>query len=91
MSAVVRKITYEGRVQGVGFRYTVKRLASGFEVNGTIRNLPDGRVEMQVAGEPAEVEEFLQAIRESGLAANIRLEIPEALPESVTFRGFVIL
>ncbi|MGD0088020.1 MAG: acylphosphatase, partial [Verrucomicrobiota bacterium] len=37
-------IFYSGHVQGVGFRYTTKTVATGFEVTGTVRNLPDGRV-----------------------------------------------
>ena len=48
--AVNRKrmqVLYAGRVQGVGFRYAVRRLASGFEVTGAVRNLPDGRVELR--------------------------------------------
>ena len=44
-------ILYEGRVQGVGFRYTTKSVANGFEVTGTVRNLTDGRVELVAEGE----------------------------------------
>ena len=40
------QIFYSGRVQGVGFRYSVKMLATGFEVTGMVANLPDGRVEL---------------------------------------------
>jgi acylphosphatase len=63
---------YEGRVQGVGFRYCVRQLACGFEVTGWVQNLPDGRVEVQACGEAAELEGFLEAIRESELKAHIR-------------------
>ncbi len=38
------EVYYAGSVQGVGFRYTVRSLASRFEVTGFVRNLPDGRV-----------------------------------------------
>ena len=37
-------------MQGVGFRYTAKTVATGFEVTGTVRNLPDGRVEVIAEG-----------------------------------------
>ena len=67
-----RHILYEGRVQGVGFRYTVKQIAKGFEVVGWVRNLDDGRVELQCSGEPEEVEGFIEAIRESQLKSHIR-------------------
>lgn len=84
-----RQVFYEGRVQGVGFRWTVKRIATGFEVTGWVRNLDDGRVELQVAGDEAEVSAFLQAIRESELKANIRTT-EEHVTEAPGGRGFEI-
>ena len=44
-------IYYSGRVQGVGFRYTVMRLAAGRPVTGFVKNLRDGRVEVVAEGE----------------------------------------
>jgi acylphosphatase len=58
-----REILYAGRVQGVGFRYTVRSLASRFGVTGFVRNLPDGRVQLIVEGEPGEIGEFLDAVK----------------------------
>lgn len=57
------KVLYAGRVQGVGFRATTAGLARGFAVDGSVRNLEDGRVEVVARGEAAEVEAFLEAIR----------------------------
>ena len=68
---IAKKVFYEGRVQGVGFRFSVKELAAGFDVTGYARNLPDGRVELEVQGDEPEVEAFLQAVRESHLRPHI--------------------
>lgn len=57
---MVRKsVHYSGRVQGVGFRFTTRRIASGYAVTGFVRNLPDGRVQVVVEGERKEVSSFL--------------------------------
>jgi acylphosphatase len=69
---IARQVFYEGRVQGVGFRFTVKRIARGFEVIGWVKNLPDGRVELQCSGEAGEVEAFLEDITESELKSHIK-------------------
>jgi acylphosphatase len=77
MSATNRcrmKVLYSGRVQGVGFRYTTQCVARGFEVTGTVRNLPDGRVELIAEGTREELERFRQAIRRSGLDRFIQHE-----------------
>jgi acylphosphatase len=70
-----RRVMYEGRVQGVGFRFSVKEIAQGFEVAGRVRNLPDGRVELEVQGEESEIEAFLKAIEDSHLRAHIRRKL----------------
>ncbi|MDB6174286.1 MAG: acylphosphatase [Chthoniobacteraceae bacterium] len=85
-----RQVFYDGRVQGVGFRFKVKSLARGYEVTGLVRNLPDGRVELQVSGEQWEVEGFLEAITESELKSHIRgVDVHPIAPLS-EMRGFEI-
>ena len=82
---------YEGRVQGVGFRYTVKSIAQGFDITGTVRNLPDGRVELLAqADEEAELADFLTAIRESALAGHIQNESTASIEPEKALRGFTI-
>ena len=90
MSLVRVHVHYSGRVQGVGFRYTVKSLVPGYDVLGIIRNLTDGRVELVAEGERAELEAFLQAIRDSGLRRNILDEEIELGEGQDNFRGFEI-
>ena len=84
------QIIYSGRVQGVGFRYNAKSVASGYEVVGTVRNLPNGRVELIVEGEKAELEAFRQAVRESGMDAFVEDEAVSWGEPSNEFRGFEI-
>ncbi len=84
------QIFYSGTVQGVGFRYTVKSVAAGFEVTGTVRNMPDGRVELVAEGAKSELEAFQRAIRESGLESLIRDEMVKWTEASNEFRGFEI-
>lgn len=64
-------VLYSGRVQGVGFRVTVKQLSCGYDVTGTVRNLPDGRVELIAEGARPELEAFLTGIEESELSGFI--------------------
>lgn len=85
-----RQVYYSGHVQGVGFRYSVKRIAKGFEVTGWVRNLADGRVELQAAGETDELSAFLAAIAESELRAHIKEQQQVVLAQSPAARGFEI-
>ena len=52
------RIFYSGHVQGVGFRYTAKTVAAGYDVTGLVRNLPDGRVELVAEGAREELDAF---------------------------------
>jgi acylphosphatase len=87
---IAREVSYEGRVQGVGFRYSVLELARGFEIVGLVRNLPDGRVLVRVQGDELEVKEFLAAIHESHLRAHISRHIVREEPVSKGLKGFEI-
>lgn len=70
---IARKVLYSGHVQGVGFRASVKRIATGFEVTGSVKNLPDGRVELLAqAMDGDELSDFLDAIDESSLGSFIK-------------------
>jgi acylphosphatase len=85
------RVFYEGYVQGVGFRWTTKRIAQGYEVSGWVRNLTDGRVELQVSGEDDEVTAFLRAIRESSLGGHITAEHASEIELASPFKGFRIV
>ena len=84
------QVFYEGNVQGVGFRWSIRNVAKGFDITGFVRNLPDGRVELQAAGEEEEVRAFLEAILQSELRAHIKKHNETALAQAPAFRGFEI-
>lgn len=66
-------VYYRGRVQGVGFRATVRGIARGYAVRGWVRNLADGGVELLAAGPDEAVNAFLAEIRDR-FAQNITAE-----------------
>ena len=89
---LAKHVFYEGRVQGVGFRYTARHLAKGYDVIGWVRNLPDGRVDLLVGGQSEEVAGFLDAIVESELAGFIKNQQVHSVDASavVGLNGFSI-
>jgi acylphosphatase len=84
-----RTVHYQGHVQGVGFRYTVQRIASGFAVAGYVQNLADGRVRMVAEGRTQELDGFLETIR-SEMAQYIRNINTESSPAIGEFDDFEI-
>ena len=84
------QVLFEGRVQGIGFRWSIRHIAKGFDVTGWVRNLIDGRVEMQASGEETEVRAFLEAIGQSELRAHIRKQTENKLETPVSASGFEI-
>lgn len=55
---VARRFIISGTVQGVGYRFFALRAAARHQVHGTVRNLPDGRVEVYAEGDRAAMDEF---------------------------------
>ncbi len=78
-------------MQGVGFRYTAKTVAAGFDISGRVRNLSDGRVELTAEGARAELEAFRAAVRDAGLKPFIRDENVTWSAAQNEFRGFEII
>ena len=63
---MVRKhIYFSGRVQGVGFRYQAAYYARNLGLTGWVRNLSDGRVEMEVQGTLEQINQMLKTINQS--------------------------
>lgn len=60
----IRRAAYfRGHVQGVGFRYTTRRIAAAHSVTGFVRNLPDGKVELVAEGSQKDVDAFVGAVQ----------------------------
>jgi acylphosphatase len=57
-----RTLYYQGRVQGVGFRWTVQHIASSYPVTGYVQNLEDGRVLLVVEGATGQLDPFLHDV-----------------------------
>jgi acylphosphatase len=87
---VAKQVLYEGRVQGVGFRFSVRSIATGYDVVGGVRNLIDGRVEVEVQGDATEVEAFLEGILDSHLRRHISRFIVHEAPVKRDVKGFAI-
>lgn len=56
------EVVISGRVQKVGFRACVRRIATDLKVNGTVMNLPDGRVHIYATGELMILEKFVSMV-----------------------------
>jgi acylphosphatase len=61
----IRKHVYvSGRVQGVGFRFRTQQLARGLNLTGWVRNLDDGRVEMELQGREEEIDRLFDHLKQ---------------------------
>ena len=88
---VAKQVLYEGRVQGIGFRFSVKSIITGYDVVGCVKNLIDGRVELEVQGEESEVDEFLEAVLKSHLRRHINRFVVREIPLKKGVKGFEII
>jgi acylphosphatase len=83
------EVYFQGRVQGVGFRYAVFQVAKEFEVAGFVQNLTDGRVLVEAEALPGELDGFVAAIQEKMDGYIRKIERSNRL-RTPQFSGFVI-
>lgn len=63
MSAEIRQaLSFEGRVQGVGFRYKTFYLAQKYGLTGWVQNEYDGSVSAQIQGQETQIDMVIQAL-----------------------------
>jgi acylphosphatase len=79
---IARRFLVSGRVQGVGFRYFTYEHARREGVSGLVRNLPDGRVEVEVEGDAESVERVERAIRRGPPGARVQDVVTHVLEPS---------
>jgi acylphosphatase len=84
-----RVIHFDGRVQGVGFRYTTQNIAMRYNVFGYVRNLDDGRVELLLEGDDREMDGVIQSLRQK-MNGYIRHVDSETYPATGEFESFGI-
>lgn len=84
-----RTCHFSGRVQGVGFRYTVNHSALRYNVRGYVKNLPDGRVELVMEGADAEMDRLVEDIsgQMSGFIRDVNCQMS---PETGEFSDFSV-
>lgn len=87
---IAKQYIFQGRVQGVGFRYATKQLAKGFDVTGWVRNREDRTVELQVMGEEEGINDFLSELRDSFVGQFITEQTERRIPLLQNVTGFSI-
>ena len=84
-----RLVHFRGHVQGVGFRYTARQIAAGFDVAGFVENLADGRVRLVAEGDSRELDRFIKELS-ARMAGQIREVQSHADSATGEFDGFEI-
>jgi acylphosphatase len=83
------EINISGRVQKVGFRACVRKIATDLSVTGTVFNLPDGRVKVYASGETMILEKFISMLYGCPRAVIRDVKVADIPPMS--FEGFAII
>ena len=87
---VARRFLVSGRVTGVGFRYYAQEVARREGLTGTVRNLPDGRLEAIAEGDEESLTRFEMALRRGPSHARVEHVEVDAIPVSARYLGFSI-
>ena len=82
------RLEIAGRVQGVGFRESMRAVAQALEVNGWVRNRDDDSVEAIVQGADADVERLIAWCHNGPPGAHVRFVKADMVESSETFIAF---
>lgn len=80
---------FSGRVQGVGFRYTVQNLALQYDVHGYVKNLADGRVELIMEGPENEMNSLVDDVKQK-MNGYIKRVDQSTAPATGEFKQFYV-
>ncbi|MEE9464985.1 MAG: acylphosphatase [Candidatus Neomarinimicrobiota bacterium] len=82
------RIIVSGRVQGVGFRWATQKTAQQLGVNGYVRNLPSGDVEIVIEGDEVSVERMISWARQGPAFARVDNLKMDEIPGPAEYTGF---
>ena len=83
------QLSITGRVQGVGFRYTANAIAQKYRLTGYVKNEYDGSVLVEVQGDEAALDQFIQEVSAGRFIRIDRIE-RERIPVEEDERGFIV-
>ena len=89
MNQAAKRIIFTGRVQGIGFRFTALDTANRLDLVGTVRNLPNGTVEMMAQGPAQDIDDCIRNIEQS-LESYIKQTKIEEIPLNPQYKDFGI-
>lgn len=79
---ITRRYIVQGRVQGVGFRWFVSRIAGAFDITGHVSNRDDGTVEIVARGTPENIRSFKEQIEIGPSGARVDRVSDEEMPDT---------
>lgn len=83
-------VSVEGRVQGVGFRFTTKQIADEIGIKGIVRNEDDGSVYIEAVGEDEKINQFIEKLKSNptpfSKVEQVKVREEETLQNFLNFR-----
>ena len=87
-NTVTVRLAITGRVQGVGFRESMRAVAQALEINGWVRNCEDGSVEAVTQGDEFAIEQLVAWCHNGPPGANVKFVNADLVESSETFIAF---